>query len=67
MAEGDKKKHVKAQRGSNNELEIMKEIISQHHGLYLRVMDILRKNRNRDSIFDVAMAKQRKLSNKTES
>ena len=66
MAE-DKKKYSKAQRGSNNELEIMKEIISQHHGLYLRVIDILRKNRNRDSIFDVAMAKQRKLTNKTES
>ena len=67
MAEPDKKKKAKAQRASNNELDLMKEIITEHHGLYLRVLDILRNNRNRDSIFDVAMAKQRKLSNKTES
>ena len=52
-----KKKEIK-QRGSANELEIMKEIIEGHQGLYLRVLDVLRKNRSQESIFETTKRKQ---------
>lgn len=62
----EKKKKPRIQRASNDELEVMKEIISENHGLFLRVMDVLRKSRNRDSIFDIAQDKQRKVGNKVD-
>ena len=64
MAIKDKKPNKNRKPG--DELESLREIVSENQGLYLRVMDFLKKAQKQDSIFDVASKKQKTLKKKTD-
>jgi hypothetical protein len=59
--ENEKKKIKEMQgRGTNDDFEVLKMIVSENRGLFLRVLDKIRSRRGigKDSIFDVASKKQ---------
>jgi hypothetical protein len=65
-AETEKKKREEKARGTNDDFEILKLIVNENKGLYLRVLDKIRhlRGHTKESIFDVASKKQKqKFSN----
>ena len=65
MAIKDKKANKNRKPG--DEMETLREIVVGNQGLFLRVMDALKKARKEDSIFEIAAKKQHASKKKTDS
>ena len=56
---GESSKKPNKNRGSTDELEALREIIVENQGLYLRVMDAIKKSKKTESLLEKAKRKQK--------